>query len=756
MTRKNSPHSSIGHESEQMEQLRRENAALKAELARQRETFESEVEQARRDAQRSSESKSDFLANISHEIRTPLNGVLGMLHALHKSQDPARDDGLLKTALNSGHLLADIINEVLEFSAIESREIELEHAEFDLLESIHEVLKKVALSAEHKLLTLKFHPDANIPRRIKSDSSRIKQLLHLLLSNAIKFTDKGEVSLQLALDDNQRLVFKIQDSGCGIPKDKLQNIFDAFEQVDGSHTRKFGGVGLGLAICQKIVNAFGAKLEVTSELGLGSTFSFSIPLEHPNNTSQFYTASVNPYNILYCDSNDSNREHAKEYFPQMGLNTLCYASISEIDPETLDKETPHLLILSSTRVNQKLDLECQLLKDLTANIKILLFTPQGITDTQLKNIDEHYFLPVIQPILFSELSNQNRAKEDAESSKKNTHILIVDDNSLNLQVIKELLDGQNFKMSFAMDGEEALTMIQKRHFDLVLMDIQMPKMDGLTCTRKVRALGGRFLELPIIAMTAHALKEDRVKSLSAGMDAHLTKPIIPEDLFACLNEQLGKAMISSNQQLLQGIPKVPNIEGFDLVEALQRLRGNWMTLRKLLLSFCEKNRAAYAQFENFISAENYESAKALAHQLKGSGANLGANALSSAAANIEKSIKDGLTPLSEGELSALQSSLESLNFAIPQLEAWGETETKSSLASKPVKSDAALNSQLTEISESLKSDIGKSQQLIESFSQDASGTAQEPLATEIASLFNAFQIQKIQATIETALAKGAL
>jgi two-component system sensor histidine kinase/response regulator len=749
------PESSNRVKSDKFTELERENALLRQELNTLREKHQQELVQARDNSSDQENSKNDFLANISHEIRTPLNGMLGMLHALHKSQDQERNDALIKTALNSGHLLADIINELLEFSAIETRDIELENNEFNLLQATHEVLQKVALSAEQKQLRLKFQPTHNVPLRITSDETRIKQLLNLLLNNAIKFTDSGEVTLKISIDDENHLALAITDTGCGIPEDKLHNIFRAFAQVDSSHTRKFGGIGLGLTICQRIAKAFNSTLEVESVIDQGSTFKLSIPISAHSHNNYFSNSRTSEYTILYCDSDKDSQVHARDYFSKFEIETNTHNTIEEIDPETLDADRQYLLLLVSDKPDNKLALECQLLKDLTKNLRILLFSPQSASDIHLQNIDEHYFLPVIQPSLFSEINKKlNFRKNTALRPRREiARILVVDDNNLNLQVIQELLDGHSVKLAFANNGEEALSMIKDQPFDAVLMDIQMPKMDGLTCTRKVRAFGGRYLELPIIAMTAHALKEDKVKSLSAGMDAHLTKPIVPDELFNCLNEQLGRTIEKSVSEEENTIPSSPDIENFDFPEALKRLRGNWQALRKLLLSFCEKNKNTYDEFENHIETDNLEAAQRIAHQLKGSGANLGAVGLANIAGKIEQSIKDRKLPLSHNELETFRSMLQQLDTDRGKIEQWGlskdSPKTKGNI-STPIKT------QLHNVAQSLNSDIGKSQELIEALCESAKGTRHEELCKEISSLFSAFKIQMIHSKIETALREREL
>lgn len=506
------------------------NEALKnltAELEQKVLIRTHELQVARDQAIASNEAKSIFLANMSHEIRTPMNGVLGVIYLLEASELSVHQRHLLTTAKESGELLLAIINDILDVSKIEAGELALETISFDITETIKSATDTFIIAAQQKKLALNTDISANLPKLVEGDPTRIRQVLYNLIGNALKFTNEGSISVSAKLCPDNFIEISVSDTGIGIPADKTSHIFSPFSQADESTTRKFGGTGLGLAICRHLTKLMGRGIEVSSEIGKGSTFSFWL-------------------NLKTITEEQGTGHSQKSYSP------------------TSAKFTSSL-------------------------------------------------------------------------------IMLVDDNPVNREIGSEILRAQGLVVDCFENGQLALEAVTQKNYCAILMDIQMPVMDGLTTSQHIRALGGKYKTLPIIAMTAHARKEDIEKSLIAGMDAHLTKPVEPHKIFSLLEKWIAldeSPSNSANKSAEKDLIDPNDFLEIDITSTLVRTNNNQELIKKVLLMFSNTHSNDDDKLATLLSENNFSQIQALAHKLKGSAASIGANTLSSAASLLEKACKE--------------------------------------------------------------------------------------------------------------------
>ena len=508
-----------------------------------------ELEAAKELAEAATRAKSDFLANMSHEIRTPLNGVTGTLDLMAQSEMSTDQKQLLGMARDSANTLMVVINDILDFSKIEAGKLAFEVREFELMATVAEAARTMALRAHQKGLELVYQVDPQIPQFLLGDASRLKQVLHNLIGNAVKFTDHGEVMLRVALErrdgDQAELCFAVSDTGIGIPPEKQQLVFEAFSQGDASTTRKFGGTGLGLAISSRIVELMGGSLHVVSQAGEGSTFSFTARLQVPAQAGG-QRLQVPPellkISALIVDDNQNSRAVLGQVLTGWGISNSSAASADEaltalaaaerkgalyqvliIDCGMPGKDDFDL-VASVAQLRPKLPV-VMMLTSHDYNEGVRRCRELGIYSYLIKPVKQCELLAAICKSVIPETESAAAGPRQPASSDRLT-ILLAEDNLVNQRLAVGLLEKMGHQVTVAKNGREVLELLDRSNFDLVLMDVQMPELDGFAATRELRKREqGRQRPTPVIAITAHAMKGDREACLEAGMDGYIAKPI---------------------------------------------------------------------------------------------------------------------------------------------------------------------------------------------------------------------------------------
>jgi signal transduction histidine kinase/DNA-binding response OmpR family regulator len=503
-----------------------------------------------------SRAKSQFLANMSHEIRTPMNGVLGMAEILGGTSLDEEQSSYLDVIRRSGDALLGVINDILDFSKIEAGRIDLEEVDFELVSSVHDIAALLAERAEQKGVELVFDADPRLPSHVIGDPARLRQVLMNLVGNAIKFTKAGTVQLRVRLYRSEGLdvEFQVKDSGIGIPEDALASIFDSFSQADISTTRKFGGTGLGLTISRKLVELMGGKLTVTSVEGEGSDFRFVLPLQESRQATNENTAAelLAGRRVLIVDDNASNRRILERQFRAIDVETVSaedgLQAIQTINEEwaadrcfdfaVLDYQMPHM---SGVELADRLAPLCK-----KSGMQMVLLSSALVLERgEGASLARRLTKPVRADLLFSTLAGLlpegaepiapppalPAPKEPALLSGEIRRVLLAEDNRVNQMVATKLLEGLGFQVDLAENGQEALDMVAERAYPVILMDCQMPIMDGYRATEEIKLVRPDQL---VIAMTANAMQGDREKCLAAGMDDYFTKPIRRETLVEVL------------------------------------------------------------------------------------------------------------------------------------------------------------------------------------------------------------------------------
>jgi PAS domain S-box-containing protein len=609
-------------------------------------------------AESANRAKGDFLANMSHEIRTPMNAIIGFSQlCLQTSLEPVQREYIAKVYQSANSLLG-IINDILDFSRIESGKLSIENIPFRLDELLSSVAAQTCVRAEEKGLEFLIHKGMEIPRTLIGDSLRLGQILSNLISNAVKFTRDGEVSVQINVisqcEQRETLRFTVTDTGVGLTKEQLGRLFQSFSQADTSTTRKYGGTGLGLAICKHLVELMGGRIWVESTPGKGSRFSFEIPFGTFADQSQHAFFDPSLFKVLVVDDNDSARALMLAYLESFGMKASAVADCAEAEvaicqADTLQQPFSDVLLDWSFQGASAFDLAQRIKQELPLvhrpMIVYLASHSQNSTFHKMadeKLIDAMLSKPVVASGLYDALMNAHSNQLEQTShvvaapvyNLAGLHILLVEDNEVNQQLASALLKRAGVAVSIAGDGREALPMLRQRRFDAVLMDIQMPVMDGFEATRQIREIPA-FAELPVIAMTANAMSGDRERCIDAGMNDYIAKPIHQQTMYSVIARWTRR---DTAVQVKAEQPEAIKVGAvLDTVTAISCMGGADIYLGVLEKFIPNQGCVVHAIQKAFVAGD-IGTTKRLAHTLKGVAATIGAARLSEMAHQLEQAI----------------------------------------------------------------------------------------------------------------------
>lgn len=641
-----------------------------------------ELKAAKEQAEASAQMKSDFLANMSHEIRTPMNAIIGMAHLVLKTElGPRQRDYITKIQKSSNHLL-QIINDILDFSKIEAGKLELEEADFELESVMENISNLISGKIAEKELELIFDIDSSVPSVLKGDSLRLGQILINYTNNAVKFTEHGQIIVGArVLEENANdlmLYFSVTDTGIGISDDQKSKLFQSFQQVDSSTSRKYGGTGLGLAISKQLANMMHGDIGVESEYGKGSKFWFTARLSKSSGSikSLLPEPDLRGRSVLIVDDNEVARRVLDDLLTSMTFKSSQVASGREaiLEIQNADRNgRPYEIIFIDWRMPDLNGIEtAETIKALKLDHppKLVMATAYGreevIQQAEAAGFDEVLIKPINASTLFDTAirligsthdtipSTQNKTLHLNDKLKeiKGARVLLVEDNEFNQEVAIGLLEDAELIVDVANNGQEALEMISRKSYDIVLMDIQMPIMDGLTATREIRR-NEAFKNLPILAMTANTMQQDKDKSLAAGMNDHLAKPIDPDELFSALLKWIrsdsNPLEIAESSKKIQ-IPEVqydagiPMIDGLDYKQGLKRVLGKTDRYLQLLEKYVLSQERLLEELKTAFLQHDEKLAERLAHTSKSLNGNIGAIKLQEIAADLEKLFREHSDP----------------------------------------------------------------------------------------------------------------